>query len=286
MQQEIWGWLIVIYLFLGGLGAGAFIAATLAYKGYLGNLNEVFYKYGFVAAPVTVIVGTVLLVLDLATLNPFKILNLFTNPLSMMSLGTYLLTFFIIVSFLVYKSVKEGKKICDHMLILGTILAIGVMGYTGLLLYAVKAIPLWASLWLPILFSISALSTGLSLNSLAVINAGQMLTHKIHKLHTILLGCEIVAVIALFAMVFGQDAAMMSLEKILAGSLAFIFWFGFVILGIMLPFVGGVKHMLSTCDGINVCNENVSGSKLHEIGVLIGGFCLRVFIIFGAFYIF
>ncbi|WP_366123908.1 NrfD/PsrC family molybdoenzyme membrane anchor subunit, partial [uncultured Campylobacter sp.] len=43
MVQTTWGWLIVIYLFLGGLGAGAFLCSALAYKGFLGSLNERFY---------------------------------------------------------------------------------------------------------------------------------------------------------------------------------------------------------------------------------------------------
>jgi len=66
MVQTTWGWLIVIYLFLGGLGAGAFLCSALAYKGFLGSLNERFYKFGFLLAPVAVIIGTALLLFDLA----------------------------------------------------------------------------------------------------------------------------------------------------------------------------------------------------------------------------
>jgi len=80
MVQTTWGWLIVIYLFLGGLGAGAFLCSALAYKGFLGSLNERFYKFGFLLAPVAVIIGTALLLFDLApsaAINPIKILKWF-----------------------------------------------------------------------------------------------------------------------------------------------------------------------------------------------------------------
>ena len=85
MVQTTWGWLIVIYLFFfgGGLGAGAFLC----------SLNERFYKFGFLLAPVAVIIGTALLLLDLApstAINPLKILQLYTRPVSMMSIGTLL----------------------------------------------------------------------------------------------------------------------------------------------------------------------------------------------------
>ena len=83
MEQTTWGWLIVIYLFLGGLGDGAFLCSALAYKGFLGSLNERFYKFGFLLAPVEVIIGTELLLFDLApsaAINHIKILKLYTRP--------------------------------------------------------------------------------------------------------------------------------------------------------------------------------------------------------------
>lgn len=295
MEQTIWGWLIVIYLFLGGLGAGAFLCSALAYKGFLGLLNERFYKFGFLLAPIAVISGTVLLLFDLApsaAINPFKILQLYTRPISMMSIGTYLLTFFIIVSILVLWQIKKRGKICDMTLSLGAILAIGVMGYTGLLLYVVKAIPLWASVWLPILFTISAISTGLSANAAATLNAGYGLSHCTHKFHTALVALEIVALLMLFASVRSEAAGMQSITSIISGSLSPIFWLGFVVLGLAMPLLGGSKFMLKdysmSADG-SVCQrsgEEIKSCVYNEYGVLIGGFCLRAFIVLGAVYIF
>ena len=294
MEQTTWGWLIVIYLFLGGLGAGTFLCSALAYKGFLGKLDEKFYKFGFLLAPVAVIVGTLLLLFDLApsaAINPAKIIGLYTRPVSIMSIGTYLLTFFIIVSVLVLLQVKKGGKICDMMLSLGSLLAIGVMGYTGLLLYVVKAIPLWASIWLPILFTISAISTGLSANAISVLSGGGVLSHESHKFHTILVALEIFALLMLFASVRNEAAGMASITKIVSGSLAPMFWRGFIVLGLALPLIGGSKFMLQRCgvtkDGaVCGCSEGIKSCVYNEYGVLVGGFCLRAFIVLGAIYIF
>lgn len=290
MQQSVWGWLIVIYLFLGGLGAGAFLASALAYKGFLGKINERFYKFGFLLAPVAVGLGTLLLIFDLApsaAINPFKILQLYTRPVSMMSIGTYILTIFILVSVFVYLKMKKGEFISDSMIAFGSVFAIGVMGYTGLLLYVVDAIPLWASLWLPALFTISAISTGISANAVVTLNAGHGLTHKVHKLHTILVVLEIVAVLGLFWTASSEAAGYKSISAITMGSLAPSFWIGFVILGLIIPLIGGVKHMLVASNVNGCCDDTeVKSCTFSEMGILIGGFCLRAFIIFGAFFIF
>ena len=178
------------------------------------------------------------------------------------------------------------------MLTLGAILALGVMGYTGLLLYVVKAIPLWASVWLPILFTISAISTGLSANAAATLNAGHGLSHCAHKFHVVLVALEIVAVLALFASVRSEAAGMASVTKIVSGSLAPMFWIGFVVFGLALPLLGGSKFMIRSCsvnaDG-SVCahgGEEAKSCVYNEYGVLVGGFCLRAFIVLGAVYIF
>lgn len=289
MQQTTWGWLIAIYLFLGGLGSGAFLCSFLAYKGYLGKIGENFYNFGFKFAPICVILGTLLLIFDLApsaAINPLKIMGLYTHPTSMMSLGTHLLTFFIIVSSFVFYCVWFKKALDERVLFLGAILSLGVMGYTGLLLYLVKAIPLWASIWLPILFTISAISTGLSANSVFALKKGDDLSHQSHIFHNILIFLEIIAVIMLFASVSSESSGLKSITKITSGSLSALFWIGFVLIGLLLPFVNGAKFILKArnLDNREICE--IKSCVHNEYAVLIGGFCLRIFIIFGAFYIF
>ena len=83
MVEGHWGWLIAIYLFLGGMGAGSFLTAALV------ELSGHRYRHEYcptsligagVSGPLLA-VGTVLLIFDLgAGLNePWRIIWMFTN---------------------------------------------------------------------------------------------------------------------------------------------------------------------------------------------------------------
>ena len=94
MEHHEWGWMIVVYLFLGGLGAGslvlsaaAFLSGRTAYRGIV--------RAGALAAPVLVGSGSGLLVFDLG--QPIRAWRLFAvvNPVSPMSVGSWLLLLFL-----------------------------------------------------------------------------------------------------------------------------------------------------------------------------------------------
>ena len=103
MGEEHWGWLIAIYLFLGGMGAGAFVTAAVV------ELTGERYKHEF--CPTTLIgagvsgpllaVGTLLLIFDLGAglTEPLRILYMFTNFSSVMTWGIWILTIFIPLCF-------------------------------------------------------------------------------------------------------------------------------------------------------------------------------------------
>ncbi|MDR0841884.1 MAG: polysulfide reductase NrfD, partial [Acidobacteriota bacterium] len=59
-----WSWLIIIYLFLGGLGAGTYLASLAAEKGLFGR-NSALGRTGYFIAPPIVALGTLLLLFDL-----------------------------------------------------------------------------------------------------------------------------------------------------------------------------------------------------------------------------
>lgn len=63
-MEQPWRWLIVIYLFLGGLGAGAYLTSFAAGKGWIGNSPALQRAGYFIATPI-VALGTILLVFDL-----------------------------------------------------------------------------------------------------------------------------------------------------------------------------------------------------------------------------
>ncbi len=302
MEQTTWGWLIVIYLFLGGLGAGSYLNASLAYKGYFNGrekLGATFHKIGFWVAPIAVMIGTVLLVFDLApsaAFNPLMLIQLFSRPVSMMSVGVYLLSLFVVVSIVTLVLVAKKKTLNDGLLLFGSVLAFGVMCYTGLLLYVVSAIPLWATLWLPALFTLSAFSTGMSINALPVLFGGSHLTRKTYGIHSIVIALEVVSLAFLSVHALGSAAGQASLTKIMFGELAVAFWVGFVVLGLAVPLLSSMKSCFSAAGskGDAVASEEAHGGKGLAIGsslalpiagevlVLVGGLILRVIVVFGA----
>lgn len=203
MAEYHWGWMIVVYLFLGGLGAGCLVLSALAYLTGRSNLMRI-VRTGALAAPLLVALGSGLLIFDLG--SPFKVWRLFVhlNPASPMSIGTWLLTFFTFVS-LAYailnlppewlrvaaRRVPRARRILDALAVwnrpgpiggrafpgspnavrktrrtlafIGVPLGLGVGIYTGVLLGAIPARPFWNTPMVAQLFLFSALSTATAL---------------------------------------------------------------------------------------------------------------------------
>ncbi len=197
-MQTAWGWLVAIYLFLGGLSAGSLLIAVL-FEFYKDRERHDFFPITLAGATVSgplLILGTLLLIFDLGAgrREPWRIFFLFANFSSAMTWGVWLLTSFIPVSllygflefldifpkarqwlkdrrwlrwtsFLWNLPLRRTKRIFAGV---GAVLAIGVATYTGVLLSAVgPAIPFWSTPLfpgvhfplMPLLFLVSALST-------------------------------------------------------------------------------------------------------------------------------
>jgi len=308
MEQQ-WGWLIAIYLFLGGLGAGAYLTSFAASKGYLGNAPALSRIGYFVAAPV-VAIGTALLVFDLGQglKKPWLLIGLLSNPKSVMTWGVYILSGFIAVGLVVAFLAWKKKEIPNVLAIIGAFLAISTAAYTGLLISVVKEVPIWNTFLMPVLFVISALSTGLSLTVLL----GHLLEKDaesnekfVCKVHLILVLAE-VAVLAIFLglMISGANGAVAakSANMIVSGSLALPFWAILVGAGLAFPLVAQSVRMTqlskapmlvttaaSTAEQA-VAEQAATGHAysastsvlVSDFCVLLGGFVLRYVVILAA----
>jgi formate-dependent nitrite reductase membrane component NrfD len=111
-------------------------------------------------------IGLFMLILDLRNRLRFWMTLTVFNADSPMSMGVWLLTAFFLVSCLfVYCEVLapargQMRPACRRWIgLIGVVLALGVSVYTGVLLSA-SSIPLWRNLSLPLLFFLSAISTG------------------------------------------------------------------------------------------------------------------------------
>ncbi|HVJ48066.1 NrfD/PsrC family molybdoenzyme membrane anchor subunit [Desulfitobacterium sp.] len=158
-----WGWLIAIYLFLGGMGAGSYLVSFASEKGWLGDAPSL-SRFGYYIAAPLVALGAGLLIFDLGQglKKPWLILGMFLNFRSVMTWGIYILSAFIGVGLLKAYFVWTKKKAPNIIGMAGAVLAFSTCAYTGLLLAVVKAVPFWNFYLMPVIFVISALSTGLS----------------------------------------------------------------------------------------------------------------------------
>ncbi|MGE4271707.1 MAG: NrfD/PsrC family molybdoenzyme membrane anchor subunit [Desulfitobacterium sp.] len=302
-----WGWLIVIYLFLGGLGAGAYLTSYAAGKGWLGNSPALKRAGYFMAAPI-VAFGTALLVFDLGQglRKPWLLIGLLRNfTSSVMTWGVYILALFICVGLVVAFFTLKKKEIPKGLEGLGAILALATCAYTGLLVAVVEAIPFWNTYAMPILFIISAISTGLSITLLVanIIDRGLVTDeYKTTKLHFYLVSLEIVLVAFIFSLANAGNKGAVAAEsagKAISGDLALWFWVFLVGLGLVVPLLvsaygvkklgnsahsGHVKAVAGSSSSVAVHEEHGFAKVLllSDAFVVLGGFVLRYVVIFAA----
>ena len=288
MTEQYWGWLVAIYLFLGGMGAGAFlIAAVIELSGK--RYEQEYCPTTLVGAGISgplIVIGTVLLIFDLGAglREPWRIVNMFTNLSSVMTWGIWILSFFIPIAFVygvlevmhVYPGILEWlrkwlrflpetlpyRAIKRIVCSIGILLALGTALYTGVLLSVVQAVPLWSTPILPVLFLISAVSTGMALS--LDLSATVMVPETPHRfkrlpvIHIALIGLEIIVLAVFFYISFqkGGEAAE-SVQLILTGAGSLIFWVMVAGLGLVFPLVLNVYALLR-------------GSHGHVVGILAG----------------
>lgn len=169
--QTKWGTLVALYLFLGGLAAG-----TLCVSAVLGlKWKEKFEKtvvFGAWAGTLFLIIGVLFLVAE--TSMPFRAMMLwqsFTNFSSWMTIGAWLLVLGIataaIYAIAATVTMRGGKEFWGSLQKILSILIIPISVfialYTGILLGVLEAHPLWNTWLLPLLFTVSALDTGVAL---------------------------------------------------------------------------------------------------------------------------
>lgn len=298
-----WHWLVVIYLFLGGLGAGAYLTSFAAEMGWLGS-NSSLKRVGYYIGGPIVGIGTLLLVFDLGQgfNKPWLLWRLITNLNSVMTWGTIILAVFIAVGILKGFLTYISKPVPSIVTWSGAVLAVATGGYTGFLVSVIDAIPLWNSAIIPLIFFISALSTGMSITVLLssiVEKAPSQNKGREDLTHIVLIAAELVAVTAFMAiMASGANGsvAKKSAALIINGKYALQFWGVFIGLGLIFPLiVYAIQYLRHRAAERTVATSGNAHGELEEpqqkpsiltmitdFSVLMGGFALRALIIFAA----
>ena len=163
--QTEWGWLIAIYLFLGGVGGGAYTIAALNW--FVGEGAGESTRIGLWIAFPALLIGSVFLMADLG--SPTRAFLAAMKPgSSWIARGTLIISCFMALSlvhlvlfeFTDTAQTEGGVMLLNVIAILGATFAILTMAYTGILLGASKGIPFWRTGAVPAVFVVSALVTG------------------------------------------------------------------------------------------------------------------------------
>lgn len=285
---HIWGWEVVVYLFLGGMAAGVMILTSLLSM-RRPVLSDGARWLGF-AAPALLSVGMGALFLDLAfKLHVYRFYLAF-KPTSPMSWGSWILVMVYPVSLLFalalvdeaqFERIKalvrhpklgdllqKGRALAQEHLVplrwLHIVLG-GALGiYTGILLSTLGARAIWSSALLGPLFLASGLSAGAALLMLLPLSREER--HFMVRWDFLAIGLEVV-LLALFLAGLatsgagGADAAAL----VFGGPFTAQFWTLVVLAGLVLPVF---LEVLET-------RFHFRSTLAAPALVLVGGFSLR-----------
>jgi polysulfide reductase chain C len=292
MNEITWGILVVVYLFLAGLGAGSFCLGAIASK-KKGEGWEACSRMAFLLAPFAIASGLLVLVLDLGYKTRFWRTLTVLNITSPMSVGVWLLSLFFVISLLSAiswlpasgrrripwigrMSVWDLPKWKKGLGITGIPFALGVSVYTGVLLSA-TVIPLWRSVSLPLLFFISALSLGieggaiLGMASLKKTSRDAMREplQFLRRSYRLVLPVYLFAAIAFISILTALPASRPGGLDFIIGWSGLVWWVGVVGIGILVPLIIVMKMK----------KEQLSRTWILSSCLLIGDFLLRLVLI-------
>ena len=285
--EPIWSGIIACYLFLAGLGGGAFITAAFLRWRHPEAVNMI--RLGRIIAPVTVIVGLLLLMFD-ATAglhNPLRFALLLTNFGSVMTWGVVFLGAFTVVAIVVAVLDLLRRRVPAALDIVGAVLGVCVAVYTGCLLGVCKTFPLWNNALLPILFLVSAVSTGMASVLLAAIVKHPEEFNRVgvlKKFHFCLPIIELVLVASL-CFITANDASgagAASVAKLISGDYALAFWILLVVVGLVAPTVLETWLLFFSPREFEESRKAHWISFASDAGVLVGGFVLRLLVLLAA----
>lgn len=260
-QLHIWHWQIPLYLFLGGLAAGILFFAGLYYISGKEKEYRSAIKIAPFLTPFLLVIGLAALFIDLRHKAFFW--QLYTNIRlqSPMSWGAWTLMVITPVSFIwcalhvkelwpawdwKYNWLKEveaffnryKKTLAWIMVIYAVILGI----YTGILLSAFNARPLWNTSILGPLFLTSGLSAGAA--AIMIISKSPEERKLFARIDLLLIGIELFLIIHLFMGFMASTQVQIDAAHLfLGGPYTMVFWIFVVILGMIFPAVLEILEM-------------------------------------------
>lgn len=294
---HVWDWRVSLYLFLGGLSAGLAMMTSVLHVRKGGSLAE--GERAAISAPMYVpiilSIGMLFIFLDLERKLYVFWLYLTIQPLSPMSWGSWGLLVFYPVSIMYalamfpetkqellgLRQLKELSawlsrfKLQLAAINFGMGLFIGI--YTGVLLSAFVARPLWNSALLPIIFLTSAMSAGAAF--MIIISSEKKVKLFFTKVEIWVILAEMVMLPLFF---YGQYTASDAQRESIMPFFTFTheyFWYGLAMLFLLmiLPIALVMKFLEITEEhGDELTTAALMKMNLSALMVLAGGLVIRL----------
>lgn len=262
----------VWYLFLGGSGAGLLLVTgvtmlfvppwdRMVSHGVAGDLYGVGGIYrclvclfvpACATAAVLLVVGISCLALDLGATDR-AVLLFFSPRLTFISAGAWLLSAAVLIDvalLAIWASEPSRRRRHGRVLpVAAVLLGLAVAAYTGLLLQSLSAVPLWETPLLPCLFVLSSLSCGVALMIVVVKLSGvadrfEAVVRRWESIDVVVLLAEAACAAGFLIMQIararsGDSGTLLalgaSLQTLLAGADAWVFWGVFGCVGLAAP---------------------------------------------------
>lgn len=292
IPQEVWHWQIATYLFLGGLGGATFAIGAILHL--FEGCDKKMLSVAILSALAFMGLGTIFLLADM--LQPLKAFYALTNPRSWIFWGVVFINAYFAAAIVYVIPLLESwpklepyiKKIPQPILSLmerfNRLAALGgatagflVAIYTGLLISAAPAISFWNTPALPLLFVISAFSTGaaflLFLSTFSDSPGAAQIAAKLEELDAGLIVTELIILGAYFNFAFFLPTGARHSAEILFQTPFFVI--GFLVAGLLIPLTIETYSIFFSKHSKGGKSLLVAASML----VLLGGFLLRYYVL-------
>jgi formate-dependent nitrite reductase membrane component NrfD len=286
--QREWRWEIAVYLYLAGMGAGAYVMGSfLIWLGYSLTPSRSLVLFGvpltlthaaLLWGPILVAIGAPFLILDLGR-NMFSRHASTQDVMVMRVHHPFTALLWVMSSLLRLPSeTSRARSVLWFVFeIISVMFALATAIYTGVLLKSMRYTPIWNTPLLPTLFLASALSTGSMVVVLSVMSYGLLassgdsllpLIHRVIRVEQILILIEgFILAVYLWAVYRKGNQGKSSVHLLLFGDLKWLFWGGIVTLGLFFPII--LESLYSQAPGYPML------LVLTGLFLLCGGFFLR-----------
>jgi formate-dependent nitrite reductase membrane component NrfD len=287
VKAPLWGWEIIWYFFMGGLAGGCYLVASIA--SLFGHEEDrIVIRVGYYASLLALLPCPPLLIKDLG--RPARFFNMMRvfKIKSAMSMGTWGLLTFSAFSGLtsMIQAARDGllgrwwgarflARLPQKLIAIpGSLFAIFLGGYTGVLITS-TSIAVWSrSKMLGAVFISSAASTSAALISviLRIIGAPEKTLHKLEQIEWANMLIEIFCLLTYLRTSGRAAKALVGTEPTEQGPTFWRFMFGG---GLILPWLLQTLLLLSAPKPVAKKIKHGGLGLLVSILVLIGGYFLR-----------